>query len=212
MGDIYDESGTVVATHPVQAAQHDVNTNNAPEQNILPMNIDLPSHDVLARKKAKGLKFTPIEMFIWCCEPGEGESSTFRSALSRLLAAMQPQVSESDETSQSLVRALESALQNNGAYEDDVVYHHFDALRQHISKHRHPAAVSADAVRMREVIDTAVRVLTVYASPNTYEEEREANSNVFRSWIKDDKGNAARQAVKVINAALSPETVCGGEK
>lgn len=33
MSDVYDESGTLIATtHPIQAAQHDVNTNNAPER------------------------------------------------------------------------------------------------------------------------------------------------------------------------------------
>lgn len=50
MNDIYDESGTVVATHPVQAAQHDVNANNAPELTQAEMRLEreVDNHNIRA--------------------------------------------------------------------------------------------------------------------------------------------------------------------
>lgn len=139
MSDIYDESGTVVATHPVQAAQHDVNTNNAQQ-----------------RINLKGdWYFKPDGSGYWVLIGPAGPLHHWEENDAQAFAdTFQPQVSANDE---AVAREIfNKCCMPDSRYErGDTVGFEFaiGECAKILARHRHPAAVSADAVKLaRRVI------------------------------------------------------------
>jgi hypothetical protein len=91
------------------------------------------------------------------------------------------------------------------SYTDEIIEHRAEikrVLAAIIARHL-ASRLAANGEGMREALRTASRILSVYGALESYQQEREANSNIFRSWIMEDKGASARQAAKVVEAALT---------
>jgi hypothetical protein len=52
-----------------------------------------------------------------------------------------------------------------------------------------------------QALATAKRIHSVYAKPESYQQERDANSNVYRSRLGNDKGHCTQQALKLLDKA-----------
>lgn len=188
-----------------------------------------------------------------------------KQSVLKYAAAMQPQVSESDEAVLSSVESLlrktaERVTNHNGdlgvngtvGYSEccDIYIAHkmlSSAIARHrqpafvaeksaleIYEGRQPAAVSADAVRMREAIGYAIARLEDDEVDQALNTLKVARGDYVRDHYPDDNSRMAvkqlRDAVNGLAApidyadallryieqlergALSPETVCGGEK